>query len=96
MSHQEYCAGLDEDQLQNLIEHAQCRIKSIQSEGWVFVWVVADYCNRAWYPIDQHEKALDKMIELARAEAKPDRGCEWSIDRIRMRPSEADELFKGN
>jgi len=76
MSHKDYCEKLDEDQLQSLIEHAQARIDSIKSEGWVTVWVVADYCNRAWYPIDQYEQAMDKMIELARTEAKSDRGCE--------------------
>jgi hypothetical protein len=96
MSHAEYCAKLDEDQLDSLIKHANACKESLKAKGWVKVWVVADYCNRAWYPLDQHEQAMDKMIELARTEAKSDRGCEWSVKIDRMRPSEAAELFKNN
>lgn len=96
MSHKDYCEKLDKDQLQSLIEHAQARIDSIKSEGWVTVWVVADYCNRAWFKEDQHSEAMDKMIELACAERQNShaKDCEWSVQRDRMRPSEAARLIK--
>lgn len=96
MSHKDYCEKLDEDQCESLIEHAKSRIESLKAEGWVTVWVVADYCNRAWYPEDQYEQAVDKMLELAAAERNHRhgrRGCEWSVQRDRMRPSEAARLI---
>jgi hypothetical protein len=97
MSHKDYCEKLDEDQLQSLIDHANARIESLKAEGWVTVWVVADYCNRAWFHENQRGAAMDKMIELACAERQNPKGredCEWSVQRVRMRPSEAARLIK--
>lgn len=94
MSHAEYCAKLDEDQLDSLIEHARSRQDALKSEGWVSVWVVADHCNRAWFPIDKREEAVSKMIDLIQQARKNPGPIEFSVQQDRMRPSEAAVLFE--
>lgn len=90
MSHKDYCAALDEDQLSSLIEHANSRINSLKSEGWETLWVVCDsWSNLAWFHESEHAKALEKMIELAKKNSSPDKPCEWGIQFERVRPSEA-------
>ena len=94
MSHKEYCAKLHEDQLLYLIETAHKRMEELKSEGYIDVWVVADYCNRAWYPSDQKSKAVEKMLELVQAYDVRMGDLAFSVYKDRMRPSEAAELFK--
>lgn len=95
MSHEEYIAGCDAEQLRSLVVMANERMKEIQQSGWVNLWVVSDeWCNRCWFSEDQHREAFDKMIEFASADYKSGESITWSVEKTRMRPVEAAEVLR--
>jgi len=97
MSHQDYIAECDEDQLESLIDLAKARAKAIKESGWVTLWVVSDdWCNRFWFAEDQHQEAFAKMIELAHADYKPGQNINWNVQKTRARPDEAVEMLRLN
>lgn len=93
MSHQDYIAKCDEDQLESLIDLAQARLTMIRESGYVPLWVVSDsWLNHAWFADNEHRKALDKMVELA-GKSPEGENCSWMVRRQRFRPSEAASLL---
>ena len=93
MSHQEYVADCDEDQLVRLIELAQEKLKTIREGGWVKLWVVsADYANHAWS--DNYDEAIKHLRRVVEQHANAGRHVEIHLTEGRYRPAEAAELLK--
>ena len=55
----DYVASCDEDQLNNLVNMAKGRLKTIEESAFVRMWVICDEdINHGWFPIDKYEDAL--------------------------------------
>lgn len=94
VSHAEYVADQDEDQLSNLINEAQARRTKLRESGWVKTLVVSDdSCNLGWFSIDDYESA-GKLL-LAEAHARISRKVEFElcINKGSYRPEEAAQLI---
>jgi hypothetical protein len=92
-SHTDYIKDQSEEQLEHLIQVATQRLEVLQQGGWTRLWVVADYCNKGWFPQDQYTQATDFLGMLARAHAKEGKPFELSIEQGKCRPAEAPTLF---
>ncbi len=92
-SHIEYIKDQSEEQLAHLIEVATQRLEVLKQGGWTTLWVVADVCNKGWFPRDQYPQAAEFLSLLARAHAKKGTPFEVSIEKGKCRPTEAEELF---
>ncbi len=97
MSHAEYCAKCDEDQLQSLIEHANARLKVLNESGWVKLWTVSfGWGNIGWFAEDDYESAVALACKVMAREAKncPNKAIEVEVSIDRCRPEEAVRLIK--
>lgn len=96
MSHAEYIAALDEDQLENLIDQAKARRENIQQSGWVLLWTV-NICsaNVAWFPEEERAAAVEFACNAARIRAARciGDGVEMELSLERYRPIEAQDLL---
>lgn len=96
MSHAEYVAKFDEDQLSNLIEQAAARREDLRQSGWVKLWVVnIGWANIAWFAESEHAAAVERAsAEVKKAAAKrPGHGIEMEISLEKYRPNEAARLL---
>lgn len=97
MSHAEYVAKCDEDQLRSLIEHANGRIKKLQESGWVNLWTVSiGWANVAWFAEDDYAKAIVAALEAVRKDVESQSGkeLEMEVRLVGYRPEEAARLLK--
>lgn len=97
MSHVDYVAKCDEEQLAELVRVANAQIKKIQESGWVRLWTVnVGWSNIAWYRADQRAEAVQHAFRAVAAFAQkwPDSTIEMEISLERYRPSEAADLLK--
>ncbi|KVP75551.1 hypothetical protein WJ96_07545 [Burkholderia ubonensis] len=92
-SHAEYIKDQDEAQLSHLIELATKRRDDLIHGGWTRSWVVADYCNKGWFPHDKYADAVEFLCLLAKLHAKNGETHELSLEEGRYRPAEAARLF---
>lgn len=96
VSHAEYVAGCDEDQLGNLIHQANKRLEAIRKSGWVKLWTVSiNWASVAWFPDDDYAAAVTWACGAVAEEAKSSTGkggVEMEITSARYRPEEAAEL----
>ena len=94
MSHADYIAKCDEDQLRRLVEMAQAKLKQMSEAGWVNLWVVSDdSINYGWFAKEDYSKALSFLYREA-GEVAAKRGArEFTVRMERYRPDEADELM---
>jgi hypothetical protein len=92
-SHTDYIKDQTEDQLVHLIEVATKRLEVLRQGGWTKLWVVADYCNKGWFPHDQYTQAVEFLSLLARTHAKTGQRFELSVEEGKCRPAEAEGLF---
>lgn len=94
MSHQEYIAQLDEEQLDRLIELAQGKLKAIRDSGWVRLWVVGtDSINYAWFSVDDYAGAVAELGQLGKKFAAEGKFEELSLENTAYRPGEAKSLL---
>ena len=96
MSHAEYVAGCDEEQLKALIEAANARLQALEQSGWVKLWTVnASWANIAWFREDEHSNAVECASRAlkARAEEYPGRASQVEISLEQYRPEEVGELL---
>lgn len=92
MSHAEYVAKLDEDQLTSLIEHAQGRLQALRTAGWTLLWVVGtDMTNSYWF--NDYAKAAVCLGEVALASAVNKKDMPLTLEYKRYRPEEAKDLL---
>lgn len=97
MSHAEYVAKCDEDQLENLIAQAVSRLNNIRESGWVELWTVSvDGANVAWFAADDYAAALaHAQAALAKPSTVRGRiGFEVMASLERYRPAEAQGLVR--
>jgi hypothetical protein len=95
MSHAEYVANLDEDQLANLIEQARARIASIEQSGWVKLWTVnINWANTAWFAEGDHAPAIEHACKSIKAlgAKQPGKSVEMNISLEKYRPDEVAAL----
>lgn len=91
MSHAEYVAKLDEDQLANLIEQAQNRVASLQQSGWVKLWTVnVNWANTGWFAESDQAAAIEFACSSIKAIAakKPGASVEMNVSLEKYRPDE--------
>jgi hypothetical protein len=96
MSHEEYVAGCDEDQIEGLIEAANKRLAKIRSSGWVKLWTVSiGYGNVAWFREPDYEAAVDYACKAVKAEStrRGAQDLEMSVELERYRPGDVDDLL---
>jgi hypothetical protein len=97
VSHADYVAKCDEDQLKNLIERAEARLTEIRSSGWVKLWTVQHgWANVAWFSESNYGAAVSHMFSILREEAaKPNgRGFSLELSLEKYRPEEVGDLIK--
>lgn len=95
MSHKEYVESRDEEQLENLIEQAQARLKTFKESGWVGMWCVVDDCIvRGRFLHKDHHIAVERLIEVIREAAPGKTVIDITLEHERVRPSEVEELLK--
>lgn len=93
MSHQDYIAKLDEDQLVRLVELSEDKLKAIRAGGWVELWVVGtDSANYFWF--DDFAKAAVCLVAQVTEAASKGRPVEQRLDRQRFRQEEAAQLLE--
>ncbi|KWA83826.1 hypothetical protein WL29_20900 [Burkholderia ubonensis] len=92
-SHTEYIADQDAEQLNHLIEVATKRRDDLIHGGWTRVWVVADCCNKGWFPLQNYAVAVDFLSLLGRVHAKNGERHELRISESRVRPAEVEQLY---
>ena len=95
MSHADYLAPLDEDQLERLIELAQQRLSGIREGGCVTLWVVAvgGACV-AFFRLDEYREAVSELQYLGMQKADSGKEYELALDTGRYRPEEAAEVLR--
>jgi hypothetical protein len=96
MSHADYIAGCDEDQLKRLVEMANERITKIRESGWVKLWTVnVSWANVAWFVEEDHQKAVDYVCRAVKkaGEKAPGKGIEVQLSLERYRPEEVAGLI---
>ena len=96
LSHEEYVAGCDEDQLRNLIERANARIEKLNQSGWTKLWTVTiGWANVGWFAEDDHEAAVEFSRDVVAASARrnPGRGIELEVKLAKYRPEEVAQLL---
>jgi hypothetical protein len=96
MSHKDYLAKCDEDQLRTLIEMANARLETIRQSGWTKLWAVSiDWATVAWFPEHDYEAAAAWACRAAHAEAlqKRGRGVELALKLEKFRPEEVADLL---
>jgi hypothetical protein len=96
MSISEYVAGLDEDQLVNLIDKAKVRLEAIRKSGWVNLWTVSvGWANLAWFPESEHGAAVAFAVRAIsdEAEKRPGKKIELEIRLECVRPEEVIDLL---
>jgi hypothetical protein len=99
MSHADYVARCDEDQLDALIEHAKARQQQLRQAGWVKLWTVSlGWGNSGWFAENNFDAAVAHASAALQA-AVAQRGAhhiELEIKLERYRPAEvAGLLAKG-
>lgn len=96
MSHEEYVAECDEDQLRNLIERANARIEKLSKSGWAKLWTVTiGWANVGWFAEDDHASAVEFAQDVLAADARrnPGKGLELEVKLERYRPEEVPQLL---
>jgi hypothetical protein len=96
MSHAEYVAGCDEDQLRSLIVHANARLKVLQESGWVRLWTVSvGWANVAWFTEADHPQAVSIACAAVQKEVSkhPGKEVEMEVRLVCYRPEEAARLL---
>lgn len=96
LSHEEYVAGCDEGQLENLIERANVRLEKIRSSGWVKLWTVSiGWSNVAWFAEQEYGAAVDFARAAVGNEALrlPGKAIEMEVKLERYRPEEVAGLL---
>lgn len=96
LSHEEYVAGCDEGQLENLVERANARLEKIRKSGWVKLWTVSiGWSNVAWFVEQEHGAAVDFARDAVAAEARrrPAKGIEMEVKLENFRPEEVAGLL---
>jgi hypothetical protein len=96
LSHEEYVAGCDESQLQNLIERANARLEKIRKSGWIKLWTVSiGWANVAWFEEREHGAAVAFARDAVAAEAlrRPAKGIEMEVKLESFRPEEVPGLL---
>lgn len=93
MSHADYLARCDEDQLICLVEMANGRLEQIRQTGWVKLWVVSDDCiNLGWFEQPDYRLALDFLSEAGMSAASKNKTLELGVRLAKYRPDEAAAL----
>ena len=96
VSHAEYVADQDEDQLSNLINEAQARRTKLRESGWVKTLVVSDdSSNLGWFAIDDYESAGKFLLSKAHDRISKKAVFELCINEVKYRPEEAASLIAG-
>jgi len=96
MSHKDYLAKCDEDQLRTLIEMANARLETLRQSGWTKLWAVSiDWATVAWFPEQEYDAAAAWACRAAHAEAlqKRGRGVELALKLEKFRPEEVPDLL---
>lgn len=93
MSHSDYIARCDEEQLICLVEMANGRLEQIRQTGWVKLWVVSDDCiNLGWFAQTDYRLALDFLSQAGINAAMNNKTLELGVRLAKYRPDEAATL----
>lgn len=93
MSHAEYIATCDEEQLVHLVELANTKLKQLREAGWVKLWVVSDdYMNLGWFYLTDYAAALQFLTETGLNLAAQGKPRQLGIRSSKFRPEEAEKL----
>lgn len=93
MSHAEYIAKCDEDQLICLVEMANAKLKQIREAGYVKLWVVSDeHLHLAWFQEKDYSLALEYLVRAGAESATKGRPSPLDIRLKKFRPDEAEGL----
>lgn len=93
MSHADYIAKCDEDQLICLVEMANGRLEQIRQTGWVKLWVVSDDCvNLGWFEQSDYAAALEFLAQAGAKAATNSKPLELGVRLAKYRPDEAATL----
>lgn len=95
-SHEQYVAGCDEGQLENLIDQANARLQKLRKSGWIRLWTVSlGYANVGWFEEADHAPAVKFAVEAAAesAQRKPMKCLELEVRLENYRPEEVPELL---
>ena len=92
-SHTEYIDDQDAEQLAHLIEVATQRRDDLIHGGWTRVWLVADFCNKGWFPLHHYTEAVDFLSLLGKVHAKAGEHHELRLSECRLRPAEVEQLY---
>lgn len=94
MNHSEYISTKSIDQLENIIELANSKIKELLYGKQIDLWVVGDYCNQGWFSEDEYPKAIDFMYALAKKHIADGNSYDISVDKQRYQPTQAKTLIE--
>jgi len=95
MSHAEYIATCDEEQLEHLVELATAKLKHLREAGWVKLWVVSDdYMNLGWFYLTDYPVALQFLAQTGMDLAAKDKPSQLGIRAFKFRPEEAAQLVQ--
>jgi hypothetical protein len=93
MSHAEYIASCDEEQLEHLVELANAKLKEMREAGWVKLWVVSDdWMNHGWFPLNDYAAALQFLTTTGLDMAAKGKAGQLGIRPSKFRPEEAAKL----
>lgn len=95
MSHSEYIASCDEEQLEHLAELVNEKLKELREAGWVKLWVVSDdWMNYGWFPLSDYAAALQFLTATGLAMAAKGKAGQLGIRASKFRPEEAAKLVQ--
>jgi len=95
MSHAEYIASCDEEQLHHLVELATAKLKEMRESGWVKLWVVSDdWMNHGWFPLSDYAAALQFLTATGLGLAAKGKAGQLGIRASKFRPEEAAKLVQ--
>lgn len=94
INHAAYVAVQDADELLDLIEVATKRIEDLKLGGWVYLLVVSDNANIAWFAKDDYQNAVEFLIKVANKHASEGNRYDLGLQEHRYRQGEARELLE--